>query len=94
MTVTAHYRTTPEAGETVKEVMARHSRSSEAEPGCQQFSVHQDAEDPTRFALYEIYDDKAAFASHRASAHFVANIERVMVPLLVEREWHTYGPRL
>lgn len=92
--VIAHYRTTPAAVDTVKDLLARHSRSSEAEPGCQQFLAHQDAEDPTRFALYEVYDDMDAFSAHRATAHFAANIEQTLVPLLVEREWRTYSAGL
>ena len=43
-----------------------------AEPGCRRFDVCQDAEQPTRVFLYELYDDRAAFDAHLASAHFKA----------------------
>ncbi|MCB1511041.1 MAG: antibiotic biosynthesis monooxygenase [Hyphomicrobiaceae bacterium] len=40
------------------------------EPGCRQFDVAQDPNDPASFFLYEVYDDAEAFAAHKASGHF------------------------
>ena len=40
------------------------------EPGCRQFDVCRDAQDPGLFFLYELYDDEAAIAAHLASPHF------------------------
>ncbi len=41
------------------------------EPGCLAFDVHQDAETPTRFHLYEIYVDEEAFqVGHRGAPHY------------------------
>jgi quinol monooxygenase YgiN len=94
ITVIARYRTRPEAVGEVRELLARHSRESEAEPKCLRFLAHQDAEDPTCFALYEVYEDPAAFHAHRESKHFRANVEKTLVPLLLEREWRVYGPPL
>jgi quinol monooxygenase YgiN len=94
ITVIAHYRTTPEAAEDVKRLLAQHARMSEAEPGCQCFLVHQGTDDAARFALYEVYDDLEAFKAHRNSDHFRVNIEQTLVPLLFEREWRTYGPAI
>jgi autoinducer 2-degrading protein len=64
------------------------------EPGCIQFSAYQDAEDPTRFALFERYVDDAAFAAHRLTEHFRVNIEQRLVPMLEAREWRVYGDPL
>ena len=75
-------------------MLARHSRASAAEPGCIQFLAHQSADDPTRFALYETYEDEEAFAAHRRTEHFRVNVEQTLVPMLVEREWRTYGAPL
>jgi quinol monooxygenase YgiN len=44
--------------------------SREHEPGCRQFDVCVDPVDPARVFLYELYDDRAAFDAHLASAHF------------------------
>jgi quinol monooxygenase YgiN len=94
VTVIAHYRTRPDKADHVRAVLARHARASAAEPGCIRFLAHQDAEDPTRFALYETYEDEEAFAAHRRSEHFRVNVEQTLVPMLVEREWRAYGPPL
>ncbi|QSE84971.1 putative quinol monooxygenase [Rhodococcus koreensis] len=41
------------------------------EPGCLVFDVHRDAEQPTRFYLYEIYaDEEAFFVTHRNAPHY------------------------
>ena len=45
--------------------------SRETEPGCQQFDVCRDPQDPQVFFLYELYDDEAAIAAHLQSAHFL-----------------------
>ena len=45
--------------------------SRETEPGCRQFDVCRDPQDPTLFFLYELYDDDAAIGAHMKSAHFL-----------------------
>jgi (4S)-4-hydroxy-5-phosphonooxypentane-2,3-dione isomerase len=47
------------------------------EPGCARFDVMQQADDPTRFVLVEIYRDAQGHAAHRESAHYRAWSERV-----------------
>lgn len=42
------------------------------EAGCRRFDVAADPDRPGRVFLYEIYDDRAAFDAHLASAHFRA----------------------
>ena len=52
-------------------LMAENAAASmREEPGCQQFDVCRDPDAPHRIFLYEIYDDRAAFEAHLASAHF------------------------
>ena len=41
------------------------------EPGCRRFDVVQDAGDPSRVWLYEVYDDEAAFQAHTEAPHFI-----------------------
>lgn len=41
------------------------------EPGCLRFDVIQDASDPNRIWLYEVYKDEAAFDAHRQAPHFI-----------------------
>ena len=52
--------------------VADQAADSLEEPGCQRFDVWADPNDPARVFLYEIYDDRAAFAVHLASPHFKA----------------------
>ena len=40
------------------------------EAGCHLFEVCQDPDAPHHIFLYELYDDRAAFDAHLASAHF------------------------
>jgi quinol monooxygenase YgiN len=94
ITVIAHYRTSSDKADEVRALLARHSKASTEEPGCLEFTAVQDADDPTRFALYERYVDEAAFDAHRQTEHFRVNIEQTLVPLLVERNWRAYGPPL
>ena len=91
ITVIAHYRTRPDKAAEVRAILAQHSRASAAETGCIQFNAYQDAEDPTRFALYESYVDDEAFAAHRRTEHFRVNIEQTIAAMLEEREWRIYG---
>jgi autoinducer 2-degrading protein len=46
--------------------------SRDKEPGCRQFDVAVDPQDPNRYFLYELYDDEAAFRAHLTSDHFRA----------------------
>lgn len=41
------------------------------EPGCLRFDVIQDASDPNRIWLYEVYVDEAAFQAHLQAPHFI-----------------------
>ena len=62
---------------------AEASRSTE--PGCQQFDVRVDPEDPTKIAFYEVYHNKQAFDAHLETPHFKNYFENA-VPLLAHRE--------
>lgn len=50
----------------------REARSSALadEPGCLQFDIGRDVDDPDVFHLYEVYRDEAALAQHRSAPHF------------------------
>ena len=67
----------------------RHVRENAAasvrdEPGCRRFDVLQPEDGGSRIALYEIYDDHAAFEAHLSSAHFAA-FDAVTKPLVRAR---------
>jgi quinol monooxygenase YgiN len=41
------------------------------------FDVLQQADDPTRFVLYEAYRDTAATVAHKETAHYAAWVAKV-----------------
>jgi quinol monooxygenase YgiN len=45
-------------------------RSTTDEAGCRQFDVLTSGESPASVALYEVYDDRAAFDTHLTMPHF------------------------
>jgi len=63
-------------------ILANAQASVAKEPGCLQFDVTQQADDPTKFALYEVYVDAAAFEAHGKMAHvrefFAASKEAIV----------------
>lgn len=61
----------PERADSFREGMRRQARIClEREPGCHQFDVCVDADDPTSILIYEIFDDEAAVAHHNDTPHF------------------------
>ncbi|NOK63435.1 MAG: carboxymuconolactone decarboxylase [Chloroflexi bacterium AL-W] len=45
------------------------------EPGCSLFTLHHDTSIPTRFVLWERFDDEAAYTQHFEEAHTKAYLE-------------------
>ena len=55
----------------IKAITRHATRSLENEPGCLQFEVIQDASDPNRIWLYEVYRDESAKREHAKAPHSV-----------------------
>jgi quinol monooxygenase YgiN len=55
------------------------------EAGCLQFDVVQDAKDPTRFVMIEVYKDDAAIKAHQESQHF-KDFRPVVSDLVADRK--------
>lgn len=62
----------PNAFNAFRDLVVENARASlRDEPGCQRFDVLIPKGDPRdRVALYEIYDDEAAFETHLEAPHF------------------------
>jgi len=60
----------PETVEAFKVATLANARASAQEPGVARFDVVQQADDPTRFVLVEVYRDAAAAAAHKETAHY------------------------
>lgn len=69
--VVVDFKIKPESLAEFMPLMLENARASrETEPGCRQFDVCVDPADKSRIFLYELYDDRAAFDAHLATAHF------------------------
>ena len=73
----------PEQVEAFKAATLDNARHSAREPGIARFDVIQQADDPTRFVLVEVFRDAQAPARHRETAHFAAWLAAV-TDMLVE----------
>lgn len=81
-----HLQVKPENLERFMEMALENAAATRTtEPGCQQFDVLVDPDEPTRIAFYEIYDSKEAFEAHQQTRHFRKYLENA-VPLLDTRK--------
>ena len=62
----------PECVEAFTAATLENARNSVQEPGIARFDVCQQADDPTRFVLVEIYRTATAPAAHKATTHYTA----------------------
>ena len=56
--------------EAFKAASLENARASVQEPGIARFDVIQQADDPTRFVLVEVYRDTTAPAAHKETTHY------------------------
>ncbi len=78
--------------EAFREASIENARNSVQEPGIARFDVLQQADDPTRFVLVEVYRDEDAPAAHKATAHYAAWRDAV-APLMAEPRYAlTFDP--
>ena len=68
--VHVHAHVKPEFIETFKEATITNARHSVKEPGVARFDVIQQANDPARFVLVEVYRTSDAPAQHKETAHY------------------------
>jgi quinol monooxygenase YgiN len=62
----------PERIEEFRRVTVENARNSVQEPGIARFDVLQQADDPARFVLVEVYRNAEAPARHKATPHYQA----------------------
>ena len=81
--VQVHVRVKPEFIDDFKVTSVENARHSVEEPGIARFDVIQQADDPARFILVEVYRTREAPAQHKETAHYQAWREKV-VPMMAE----------
>lgn len=69
------------------------AQHSVQEPGVVRFDVVQQADDPTRFSLIEIYRDDGAPAAHKATVHYARWRDAVEVMMAEPRRSTKYAAR-
>ena len=72
LVVHVHVHVRPEHLEAFTTASLANARASVREPGVARFDVVQQADDPTRFVLVEVYRTPAAPAAHKETAHYQA----------------------
>lgn len=70
--VQVHVHVKPEFVEAFKQASVENARNSVQEPGIARFDVIQQADDPARFILVEVYRTPVAPAAHKETAHYAA----------------------
>ena len=75
--VHVHVLVKPEQVESFREATLENARKSVKERGIARFDVLQQADDPTRFVLVEVYRTAEAPAQHKETAHYQAWRDRV-----------------
>jgi quinol monooxygenase YgiN len=79
--VQVHVR--PECVEAFKAATVENARQSIQEPGIARFDVAQQADDPTRFVLVEVYRTPHAPAAHKETTHY-ARWRDTVTPMMAE----------
>jgi (4S)-4-hydroxy-5-phosphonooxypentane-2,3-dione isomerase len=83
--VTVDFRIKPERVADFMPLMLENARASrETEPGCRVFDVCIDPKEKSSVFLYEVYDDRAAFDAHLASAHF-KRFDAAVAPMVASK---------
>jgi quinol monooxygenase YgiN len=62
----------PEHIEGFQAATLENARNSRQEPGVARFDLLQQADDPARFVLIEVYRNEAAVAAHKQTPHYHA----------------------
>jgi autoinducer 2-degrading protein len=69
--VIVNVRVVADGVEAFKAATLENARASVLEPGIARFDLLQDRDDPSRFALIEVYRDEQAPAAHKLTAHYI-----------------------
>lgn len=70
--VHVHIHVKPEHVEAFKLATIENASNSAKEPGIARFDFIQQADDPTRFLLLEVYRNPEAPVKHKETAHYLA----------------------
>src|SRR5512145_3107817 len=89
--VHVHVHVKPEFVEAFKQATAENASNSVKEAGIARFDVIQQADDPTRFILVEVYKSVEASAAHKETAHYAKWRDTVAEMMAEPRQGIKYG---
>ena len=81
--VHVHIHVKPESIDAFREASIENARNSVQEPGIAKFDLFQQADDPARFLLVEVYRHAEGQARHRETAHY-AKWRDTVAPMMAE----------
>jgi quinol monooxygenase YgiN len=67
-----HMEAAPGRGEDVAKALGALLAPTRQEPGCLEYQLHRDPENPLKFLFFERFKNQAALDAHLASPHFQA----------------------
>ena len=89
--VLVHVHVKPQFVEAFKQASIENATNSVQEVGIARFDVIQQADDPTRFILVEVYKTAEAPAAHKETAHYLRWREMVAEMMAEPRQGIKYG---
>lgn len=93
--IVVHIQVKPEFVEAFRAATLENARNSIQEEGILRFDVLQQADDPTRFMLYEVYRSTDDPPKHRETAHYKtwrATVDKMMAADRTRLEWVNLFP--
>ena len=91
LVVHVHVQVKPECVEAFKAATVTNARASVQEPGIARFDFVQQADEPTRFVLVEVYRTADAPALHKETAHYATWRDTVAPMMAVPRTSVKFG---
>jgi (4S)-4-hydroxy-5-phosphonooxypentane-2,3-dione isomerase len=89
--VLVHVHVKPEFMEAFKQATIENAVQSVKEEGIARFDVIQQADDPARFILVEVYRTAEASATHKETAHYLKWRDTVAEMMAEPRQGIKYG---
>ena len=89
--VHVHVHVKPEFVEAFKQATIENASNSVKEEGVERFDVIQQADDPTRFILVEVYKTVKASAAHKETAHYAKWRDAVVEMMAEPRQGIKYS---
>lgn len=86
LTIIGRLRALTGREDELRDALLEVTRASREEPGCLNFDLHQDLQDPAKFIIYENWRDEAALALHFSLPHSLALALRL--PTLLAEPLH------